>query len=366
MSNVLFGNGMFLASTAVEVAPRVYQSLFYGSTDGLTWRKLGVIGERIFTLAAFGQGVFVAQTLDSARRIMTSRDGQTWSTVYTGPHPGIASPAYAAFAAGQFIILAPYAVLTSPDGYAWTERQADAAAALAEESIHPSLAYGRGTFVSVGKGNVQQSLRVGPALSLSVSADPSTAPELGPEPGRFKFMCADGAFSEADLTVRFELGGTGQNGVDYVQTPGEVVIRAGQTSAFVPITPIPNRTSPSSRTVTATLLPSDVYAVAPPATATIQIQDADIPPQLDSVSVRRSETGAVALAIDSFPGAMFSLEASSDLVNWQVLTNAASPSGFFEFTDFTSSDSPQRFYRARLIPDAGSLLQFRTSAGAAP
>jgi Immunoglobulin domain len=45
----------------------------------------------------------------------------------------------------------------------------------------------------------------------------------------------------------------------------------------------------------------------------------------------------------------FAIQASSNLVNWADLTNLFSPSGVFQFSDWTSN-APQKYYRARLTP----------------
>ncbi len=69
--------------------------------------------------------------------------------------------------------------------------------------------------------------------------------------------------------------------------------------------------------------------------------------QFSSISV----TGG-ALQI-SFIGDAFwtyTVEASTDLVNWTALTNLTSANGLFNFTTGSITDSPQQFYRARVGP----------------
>jgi hypothetical protein len=72
------------------------------------------------------------------------------------------------------------------------------------------------------------------------------------------------------LTVRYTLGGTSSNGVDYVLLPGTVTIPAGQTNAVVTVTPtgaIPGLT----QTLTLTLAADPAYAVLPPSSATMTL-----------------------------------------------------------------------------------------------
>jgi hypothetical protein len=160
LSNVLFGNGMFLASAAATLAPQVYKSFVYGSTNGAVWTPLFTF-DRLVTLATFGNGVFVAQTLDfPGRDILTSSDGVTWTDVFSGQNPGVSSSAYAGYGAGHFVLLGPDTVLSSTDGVTWTERPADVALALTEQAPHPALAFGNNSFLTVTRGTVQQSGRV--------------------------------------------------------------------------------------------------------------------------------------------------------------------------------------------------------------
>jgi hypothetical protein len=167
LSKVLFGNGMFLAAASagtstvppasIDPTPAVYSSFIYGSPDGITWTRLSTFDARIVTLATFGAGLFVAQSLGPiGRDILTSPDGVVWTTVYSGKNPGIAPAAYAAFGAGVFLLLSPYVLLSSADGVTWSERPVDAALRLAEEALHPALVFGADSFFTVVRGAIQQ------------------------------------------------------------------------------------------------------------------------------------------------------------------------------------------------------------------
>src|SRR5262249_18045395 len=137
LSNVVFGNGMFLASAHAETGPGTYDSYFYASNDGRTWSPLSSIHGRLAILSTFGNGLFVAQTLDSpSRSILTSTAGVNWVLAYAGLNPGLATPAYATYAAGYFVIVSPFTILSSADGVHWTEQPVDSAIPLAEAALH--------------------------------------------------------------------------------------------------------------------------------------------------------------------------------------------------------------------------------------
>ena len=61
-----------------------------------------------------------------------------------------------------------------------------------------------------------------------------------------------------------------------------------------------------------------------------------------------SVDGSFHLAFSGFPGTLYTIEVSTNLVNWTVLTNFVSITETIEVTD--SRESPQRFYRALQPP----------------
>jgi hypothetical protein len=69
-------------------------------------------------------------------------------------------------------------------------------------------------------------------------------------------------------------------------------------------------------------------------------------PQLGGVT--RIESGTFTLGFNAGTGGSFVIEASTNLVNWVVLTNVANASGPVQITDSGASQFPQRFYRLRI------------------
>lgn len=82
-----------------------------------------------------------------------------------------------------------------------------------------------------------------------------------------------------DLTVRYYLGGTATNGIDYAALGGEIVIPRGQRSAQIEILPQSDTLTENRETVVVMLAPSVEYVLGPPSTmaATAAITDG-LPP----------------------------------------------------------------------------------------
>src|SRR5439155_2291716 len=72
--------------------------------------------------------------------------------------------------------------------------------------------------------------------TVSVAATDPEASEPGPDPGTFT-LSRSGSMAST-LTVRYSLGGSAANGIDYQSLPTSVTIPAGAASATVTVTPI--------------------------------------------------------------------------------------------------------------------------------
>lgn len=109
------------------------------STDGVTWtaRALPGAGTVAWSNVVFGNGRFLAI---SPSTIAVSLDGINWTSV-TGPTGAFEG---AAFGNGLFVIVATGGqVATSPDGSTWTARTA------AEANDWRAVTFGKNTFVAV-------------------------------------------------------------------------------------------------------------------------------------------------------------------------------------------------------------------------
>ena len=58
----------------------------------------------------------------------------------------------------------------------------------------------------------------------------------------------------------------------------------------------------------------------------------------------------VGLSFNAISNLAFRLEASTNLLAWETLTNYADPAGPVEYVDRCATNFPQRFYRAVWAP----------------
>jgi hypothetical protein len=135
-----------------------------------------------------------------------------------------------------------------------------------------------------------------PDLSTPVvtiyATDPS-ATEEGPTTGTFTVHRA-GA-TNLEVLVFYQLGGTAQNGIDYVTLPGTVNIAAGATAAEIVVTPIDDMLIEGNESVIARIVPSPIvgplptYRIGWPSNAVVTIADNDrvetnVPPRVEIAS----------------------------------------------------------------------------------
>lgn len=133
ISGLAFGNGVLVNST-VATAPTGY------TADGVNW--LYSTSTSAGNCIAFGAGVFV-RPINNTATAVTSPDGLTWTT-RTMPATGFWGSI--AYGAGLFVTTsdnsATAAAASSPDGITWTARTMPAVG-------YWRLAYGNGVFVAI-------------------------------------------------------------------------------------------------------------------------------------------------------------------------------------------------------------------------
>jgi hypothetical protein len=115
--------------------------------------------------------------------------------------------------------------------------------------------------------------QVGPSMTVWINAIKNTAYETKSVSGSVRFSRSGGLTKS--VTVYYAIGGTATNGVDYKKLPGSVTIPAGDAAKNVLVTPIDDKIKEGNETVVITILPNALYAVGPPASATITIIDND-------------------------------------------------------------------------------------------
>jgi subtilisin-like proprotein convertase family protein/outer membrane biosynthesis protein TonB len=120
-----------------------------------------------------------------------------------------------------------------------------------------------------------------PKSTLSVATTDATAKETAwyesPDPAIFTVTRSGGDNSKAE-TVYYTVGGTAENGTDYVKLAGIVEIPAGQTSAVVTLLPQDDSTYEELESVTFSVSSHSSYELGETTTGTATIEDNDIKP----------------------------------------------------------------------------------------
>lgn len=156
--------------------------------------------------------------------------------------------------------------------------------------------------------------------------------------------------ASSDLTLNYAIGGTASNGVDYAALPGSITVPAGAAYAIIPVVPIDNDSNGWPKTVVLTLL-----------------ADTNLPPNYIVGVPRRAEALIVENWVRPLPllvadgtfhvntagpdGAWFSLQCSTNLVNWSPLCTNQVFQGGIDFIDPDAPVNPSRFYQAVPLPD---------------
>ena len=156
----------------------------------------------------------------------------------------------------------------------------------------------------------------------------------------------------SDLTVFYSIGGTAQNGVDYVTLPGQVTIPAGKSFALITIIPIervvPITVPPLYRTVILTL-------IQPPTTSPVITYIIGKPDRAEAIILERLPVmppiGLLAdvsfnLCHPATNGEAYSIQVSTDLANWVPICTVTVVKGAIVFMDPEASVYSARFYRA--------------------
>jgi hypothetical protein len=149
------------------------------------------------------------------------------------------------------------------------------------------------------------------------------------------------------LNVPYDIGGTASNGVDYVTLPGFVTIPAGARRSLITIVPIDDGPPDVNKTIILTLLPDmqmnplPGYVLGFPRRAAAIILDQGPCPATGMLP-----GGCFHLATSGPDAAWFSVECSTDLVNWTAVCTNQVVNGSIDFVDPDAASNPSRFYRA--------------------
>jgi hypothetical protein len=172
-------------------------------------------------------------------------------------------------------------------------------------------------------------------------------------PKNATFLVRRAGDTNSELPVKYAVGGTATNGVDFEFLSGLVTIPAGERKAPILVVPRGDRRLERIETVILKLLPPPAepdtppeYLVGYPNRAAAIIVDSFWPRPITAALADR----CFHLGADAIDGAWYRIEYSDDLLNWTPVWTSQVVQGTIHFVDPEAQDSPTRFYRA--VPEA--------------
>jgi hypothetical protein len=156
--------------------------------------------------------------------------------------------------------------------------------------------------------------------------------------------------TNADLTVHYTIGGTASNGVDYAALPGSVTIPAGQRYALITVLPL-NDSDSTYRLYDTVLLglimPTNTppaYMLGPSPRAGAVILEENFLPMLHPV-IHAMADGSVHVSLPANNGLNFTLQISTDLMNWVSMCTNTVLKGSAQFVDPNAAGASNLYYR---------------------
>jgi hypothetical protein len=144
-----------------------------------------------------------------------------------------------------------------------------------------------------------------------------------------------------DLTVKYAIGGTATNGVDYAPLSGSVTIPAGERRADIVVIALDDGPPDINSTVVLKLMTDTNYVLGFPRSAAALILDDGAPSHgvgmLSDSTFHLSSTGP--------DGAWFQVGYSTDLINWTTICTNQVINGSIDFVDPDAGSAHARFYR---------------------
>jgi hypothetical protein len=293
---VAWGNGVFVA---IDIAGDIFTSV-----DGRNWTQQAST-QADTRAVTFGGGMFVA-VADSGE-VFTSSNGISWSPHNTGLIGNLRAIVYAN---GQFVVVADDGTIaSSTNGANWTLHNSPTTASLY------GITYGNKQYVAVGSSGaiITSPDSLNWSLQTNSVLTPSTLSAVAW--GNNEFV----AVGEGGWTMR------SGDGTNWISSSSATVndlyciifangsfLAVGENGAIIE-TPVPVR--------------SQLGPI-------VQLPD-----------------GTLQVTLRGTAGNSYSIEVSSDLVNWSPLTSVTLSSGQGQFADSTSRlVAPRRFYRAVPLP----------------
>jgi len=163
--------------------------------------------------------------------------------------------------------------------------------------------------------------------------------------GRFEIFRT--VATAASLQVNVSVGGTASNGVDYLFIPASITIPANSNSVSVLVVPAGNTLAVDPATVFLSLGPDPGYQLGNSTNATITLLQNEPQPSVPPLPVLTLQL----FVGTNLNGQAFTIQSSTNLIDWSVLATATNVWGVVSFTETNRAFFRQRFIRA--IPLSG-------------
>jgi hypothetical protein len=333
LRDVTFASGIYVAvGSAIVTSP-----------EGQTWtERVSPTSNLALERITHGQGLFVS--VGAAGKVLTSPDGMQWATQASGTMFNLFDVAHGN---GQFLATGPNAAytqrafVTSTNGTNWT---------VSVENGSPfwGLAFGKGVYVAVGSSGAIRTSTNGTVWTSRASG--TTYPLNDVAFGGNQFVAVGGAGTIVTSpdgltwTRRLETG----NGPDtsyWVGFCGGVYLASAAGGPTFISTDGVRWTQRFEYMGGAFAFGAGQFIALDYAN---WIRSCDARPRLGKASFLAD--GTPRIPIYGVSGLGYSIEASSNLTDWSLLTTAYVPTGTGSFFDLAATNSDQRFYRAITPP----------------
>jgi hypothetical protein len=164
-----------------------------------------------------------------------------------------------------------------------------------------------------------------------------------------QFVISRTVATNFSLEVKFTIGGTASNGVDYLTIPSSIIIPANSNSVSLVIFPTGSALATDPSTVVVNLLSDSVYQLGNSTNATvtlIQYESDSGPPPLPLAGIQLQ-----LFVGTNLNGQVFAIKCSTNLIDWSDLGTATNVWGIVTITETNHLLFHQRYFHA--IPVSG-------------
>jgi hypothetical protein len=333
LGGVAYGNGMFIAPAS--------DGTILSSVDGTNWMTRASGQNAPLTRAAYGNGRFVVLGRSPApsgftwtNRVLVSTDGLQWTETYSDSGSADAWQDVT-YGQDQFVIVGRGVVLSSRDGASWVTPP--------EMTDYPlnAITFANGIFVAVG-GTAEDG-RYCPCLSTFIGTSPDGT-TWTPQSIPAQWGLPQGFFSNGWPLTGVTFGGgtfvaVGTGAVGSYGGQSDVIMTSADgvnwTTRSIEFGPGINRIASDGMHLVAVAQGPRVFRPG------VVLSNAALP---------SSGNPGLSLNISSEIGLRVELQASTNLVDWRVLTNLDTTAYRTPVVISPTTQSAKQFLRTRLLP----------------